>query len=106
MILGATGGSCSPSVAMPCCEPESARSVGDAGGMREAAEIVDPTCGALTEPGDAEAVAAALRNLIQDPSWRQALGAANPIRAALLWDPARQLNAAALPRPVEVRRGR
>lgn len=34
-------------------------------------------------------------------------GAADPIRAALLCDPARQLNAAAaLSRPVEVRRGR
>ena len=56
---------------------------------------MDTTCGALTEPGDAEAVAAALRNLMQDPSWRGALGAADPIRAVLLCDPARQLNAAA-----------
>ncbi len=80
---------------MPCCEPEFARSVGDAGGMREAAEIVDPTCGALTEPGDAEAVAAALRSLIQDPSWPRTLGAAGPGRAQSLCDPARQLNAGA-----------
>ncbi len=66
-----------------------------------AVEIVDPTCGVLTAPGDAEAVAAALRGLIQDPSRRQALGAAGPGRAESLCDPARQLNAvAALLRPV------
>jgi len=66
-----------------------------------AAEIVDSTCGVLTTPGDAEAVAAALGSLIQDPSRRRALGAAGPSRAESLCDPARQLNAiAALLRPV------
>jgi glycosyltransferase involved in cell wall biosynthesis len=60
-----------------------------------AVEIVDPTCGVLTKPGDTEAVAAALRGLIQDPSRRRALGAAGPTRAQSLSDPTRQLNAAA-----------
>ena len=45
-------------------------------GFGGAAEIVDQTCGVLTKPGDAEAVAAALRGLIEDPSRRRALGAA------------------------------
>ena len=56
-----------------------------------AAEIVDQTCGVLTAPGDPEAVAAALRSLIQDPSRRQALGAAGPGRAESLCDPGRIL---------------
>ncbi len=64
-------------------------------GFGGAAEVVGPTCGVLTTPGDAEAVAAALRSLIQDPSRRRALGAAGPGRAQSLCDPARQLNAAA-----------
>jgi len=68
-----------------------------------ATEIVDSTCGVLTKPGDPEAVAAALRSLIQDPSRRRVLGAAGPSRAESLCDPARQLNAAAaLLRPVSV----
>ena len=70
-----------------------------------ATEIVDETCGVLTTPGDAEAVAAALRSLIQDPSRRRTLGAAGPNRAESLCDPARQLNAAAaLLQPAEVGR--
>jgi glycosyltransferase involved in cell wall biosynthesis len=64
-------------------------------GFGGAAEIVDSTCGLLTKPGDVEAVAAALRSLIQDPSRRWTLGAAGPSRAKSLCDPARQLNAAA-----------
>ena len=64
-------------------------------GFGGATEIVDKTCGVLTTPGDAEALAAALRSLIQDPSRRQTLGAAGPGRARSLCDPARQLNAAA-----------
>jgi glycosyltransferase involved in cell wall biosynthesis len=59
-----------------------------------AAEIVDGTCGLLTAPVDAAAVAAALRDLIQDPSHRRMLGAAGPNRAESLCDPARQLEAA------------
>jgi glycosyltransferase involved in cell wall biosynthesis len=70
-------------------------------GFGGAAEIVDQTCGVLTAPGDPEAVAAALRSLIHDPSKRTSLGASGPSRAELLCDPARQLNlAAALLRPV------
>ncbi len=74
-------------------------------GFGGAAEIVDQTCGVLTTPGDPEAVAAALRNLIRDRSRRRALGTAGPSRAESLCDPARQLNAvAALLRSVEVGR--
>jgi glycosyltransferase involved in cell wall biosynthesis len=64
-------------------------------GFGGAAEIVNGTCGVLTAPGDAATVAAALRELIRDPSRRRALGAAGPNRAALLCNPARQLPAAA-----------
>jgi glycosyltransferase involved in cell wall biosynthesis len=60
-----------------------------------AAEIVDRTCGVLTEPGNAVAVAAALSGLIQDPSRRRELGAVGPGRAEAMCDPTRQLNAAA-----------
>ena len=60
-------------------------------GLGGAAEIVDQTCGVLTAPGDAEAVAAALRSLIQDPSRQRALGIAGPSRAESLCDPARVL---------------
>jgi glycosyltransferase involved in cell wall biosynthesis len=62
-------------------------------GFGGAAEIVDPTCGVLTRPGDTEGVAAALLSLIQDPSRRSVLAAAGPARAESLCDPARQLNA-------------
>jgi len=64
-------------------------------GFGGAAEVVDKTCGVLTAPGDPEAVAAALRGLIRDPSRRLTLGAAGPNRAQSLCDPACQLNAAA-----------
>ncbi len=64
-------------------------------GFGGAAEIVDKKCGVLTTPGDPDSVAAALRSLIQDAVKRRTLGAAGPSRAALLCDPARQLNAAA-----------
>jgi glycosyltransferase involved in cell wall biosynthesis len=64
-------------------------------GFGGATEVVDPTCGVLTNPGDPQAVATALRDLIRDPSRRQALGAAGPRRATSLCDPARQLNTAA-----------
>ena len=64
-------------------------------GFGGAAEVVDQTCGVLTTPEDPEAVAAALRGLIQDPSRRRALGEAGPSRAQSLCDPARQLNAVA-----------
>lgn len=53
-------------------------------------EIVTDDCGILTPPGDAEALAAALRTLIDDADLRARLGAAGPRRAAELCDPARQ----------------
>ena len=56
-----------------------------------AVEIVDQTCGVLTEPGDPGAVADARRELIRDPSRRRTLGAEGPRRAGSLCDPARQL---------------
>ena len=64
-------------------------------GFGGAAEIVDQTCGLLTEPDDAQGVAAALRSLIEDPSRRRTLGTAGPERAETLCDPARQLSAVA-----------
>ena len=60
-----------------------------------AIEIVNPTCGILTRPGDPRAVAAALLSLINDRASRRALGAVGPARAASLCDPVRQLNTAA-----------
>jgi glycosyltransferase involved in cell wall biosynthesis len=58
-------------------------------------EIVNQSYGMLTEPGDPESVAAALRALVADPSRRQALAAAGPSRAVALCDPGRQLDAVA-----------
>lgn len=59
------------------------------------AEIVTPECGVLCPPGDAGAVAEALRGLIVDPGRRRKLGEAGPARAAELCDPERQLTALA-----------
>ena len=56
------------------------------------AEVVDGTCGVLTPPGDAAAVAEALAGLIRDPARRAVLGNGGPDRARQLCDPARQLN--------------
>lgn len=56
-----------------------------------AAEIVDETCGVLTPPGDAAAIAAALAGLIRDAERRRVLGAGGPVRAAALCDSARQM---------------
>lgn len=60
-------------------------------GFGGAVEIIDETCGLLTPPGDAAAVADALRSLIADPARRRALGAVGPPRACELCDPARSL---------------
>ena len=54
-------------------------------------EIVDDTCGILVPPGDAAALAAALRLLVEDSETRRRLGAASFRRALALCDPARQL---------------
>lgn len=61
-------------------------------GFGGGSEVVTPACGVLTlPPGDAVAVAVALRGLIRDPGMRQFLGSRGPARAAELCDPARQL---------------
>jgi glycosyltransferase involved in cell wall biosynthesis len=56
-----------------------------------ALEIVDASCGVLLPPGDAGALAASLRTLIDDPPRRRALGAAGPSRARSLCDPGQQV---------------
>jgi glycosyltransferase involved in cell wall biosynthesis len=62
-----------------------------------ALEIVDATTGVLVAPGDAAALAEALRGLVDDPARRRALGAAGPARARALCDPtARVADLAAL----------
>ena len=61
----------------------------DVGG---ACEIVDETCGRLAPPGDAEAIAALLRELILHPELRGTLGHAGPARAAALTSPPLVLN--------------
>ncbi len=55
-------------------------------------EILDETCGRLTPPGDATAVAAALQPIIDEPALRQRLAQAGPSRAKALCDPAARLN--------------
>jgi len=56
-----------------------------------ACEIVDDTCGVLVPPHDAHALAAVLRRLMQDETLRLRLGAAGPLRAHKLCDPATQM---------------
>ena len=63
--------------------------------MGAAPEILDGSCGILTEPGDAAALASALRSLLKDPLLRARLGAAGPARAAQLCSPERQVPALA-----------
>jgi glycosyltransferase involved in cell wall biosynthesis len=53
-----------------------------------AQEIVDDSCGVLVEPRDPIALAATLRTLIEDESYRARLGAVAPARARRLCDPA------------------
>ena len=60
-----------------------------------AVEIVTNACGVLCPPGDAGAVANALRDLIAEPRRRQALGAVGQIRAAELCEPMSQIGALA-----------
>lgn len=59
--------------------------------MGGAAEIVDAGCGILTPPGDADALAGALRRVVEDAPLRRSLGAAGPVRAAALCAPDRQV---------------
>jgi glycosyltransferase involved in cell wall biosynthesis len=56
-----------------------------------ATEIIDDSCGVLVEPGDIQALAGALRRLIEERGERTRLGAAGPDRARALCDPSRQL---------------
>ncbi len=54
-------------------------------------EAIDDTCGRLVPPRDPIALAAALRELILDADVRRSLGAAGPMRARSLSDPAVQI---------------
>ena len=62
----------------------------DHGGARE---IVDQTSGRLVPPGDASALAAALKTLITQPELRASLSQAAPSRGAAISDPAHLLPA-------------
>jgi len=60
------------------------------GGARE---IVTPDCGVLLPPGDVAALRVTLQLLIDEPARRSRLGAAGPLRARALTDPATQIAA-------------
>jgi glycosyltransferase involved in cell wall biosynthesis len=55
-------------------------------------EIIDESCGFLVPPGDADAVAAALRLLIENGHLRRRVGAAGPARASGLCDLSSQMH--------------
>jgi glycosyltransferase involved in cell wall biosynthesis len=73
-----------------------------------ACEIVDDSCGLLTPPGDSRALAAHLRRLIEDRALRVRLGAAGPLRARQLCDPAEHMSrfGEALASAIQKRRGK
>jgi len=54
-------------------------------------EIIDDSCGVLVPPGDADALAAWLRRLIEDRALRAKFAAGGPARARELCDPAAQM---------------
>ncbi|MFN7922002.1 MAG: glycosyltransferase [Bryobacteraceae bacterium] len=54
-------------------------------------EVLDESCGVLAAPGDADALAAALKRLIVDPAERARLSANGPERARELCDPRNQM---------------
>jgi glycosyltransferase involved in cell wall biosynthesis len=56
-----------------------------------ALEIVDDTCGVVVPPGNPNALAEALRRLIQDVNLRTALGTAGRSHARELCDPVAQM---------------
>jgi glycosyltransferase involved in cell wall biosynthesis len=57
-----------------------------------ALEILNDSCGILTPPDDADALAVSLRKLIENPDTRRRLGRAGPARAKALCDPTRQMS--------------
>jgi len=59
--------------------------------MGGALEIVDESCGLLSEPESADSLAKQLDRLIQSPDLRSQLGKAGPARARQLCDPATQM---------------
>ncbi len=59
--------------------------------MGGALEIVNESCGVLTEPDSPASLAAALDRLIQSPELRSRLGKAGPARARQLCDPGAQM---------------
>jgi glycosyltransferase involved in cell wall biosynthesis len=59
--------------------------------MGGACEIVDDTCGALVQSGDASLLADALRSLVAAPQSRSRLAANGPGRAQQLCDPAKRM---------------
>jgi glycosyltransferase involved in cell wall biosynthesis len=60
--------------------------------MGGAIEIINESCGILTEPGNPGQLAAALERLIDSPQLRSRLGQAGPTRARQLCDPAAQMH--------------
>jgi glycosyltransferase involved in cell wall biosynthesis len=56
-----------------------------------ATEIVDDSCGVLVPPGDAHALAATLRTLIDEEPLRRALGSSGPARVRELCDPSERI---------------
>jgi len=56
-----------------------------------ACEIIDDSCGMLSPPNDARALAEALRRLIQERALRESLGVAGPARARMLCNPSAQM---------------
>jgi glycosyltransferase involved in cell wall biosynthesis len=54
-------------------------------------EIIDDSCGILVSADDASALAASLRQMIEDPTLRAQMGEAGPARARELCDPLMQM---------------
>lgn len=59
--------------------------------MGGAMEVIDASCGFLTEPGNPDSLAQALHSLIESPDLRSRLGRSGPLRARLLCDPASRM---------------